>query len=193
MPGTDAEARDFPFHHGRISLSFAGTVRDRGSDPFDRIDTPARFAAWLEAAGLIRDATPTAAAHRDALELREAIARIGRSLATRSKVRAADVVRLNDVVRRTPWRPELDPRTLAVHAGTDPVRSALGRIARDAIELFGDPAERERLRTCALDSCASVFLTPPAGRERRWCSMERCGNRAKVAAFRERERTAVRR
>jgi predicted RNA-binding Zn ribbon-like protein len=192
MPGTDGEASGFPFHHGRISLSFAGTVKDRGSEPVDRIGTPAQFAAWLEAANLANDARPTAAAHRTALRLRESIASIARSLVGDAKVAAEDVARVNDVVRRAPWRPELDPRTLALDVGADPVRSALGRIARDAIELFGDAAERERIRSCALDSCASIFLTPAAGRERRWCSMERCGNRAKVAAFRERERTAVR-
>jgi len=71
----------------------------------------------------------------------------------------------------------------------DPVAAAVGRLALDAIALLSDPEERARLRTCGLDSCGAVFLTPAGHRERRWCSMVRCGNRAKVTAFRRRTKT----
>ncbi len=80
----------------------------------------------------------------------------------------------------------LDPKTLVTREEiADPIHAALGRLARDAVELIGDRTERGRLRACGLDACGSIFLTP-VGRDRRWCSMARCGNRAKVAAFRER-------
>jgi predicted RNA-binding Zn ribbon-like protein len=58
------------------------------------------------------------------------------------------------------------------------------------VELLGNSDERARLRTCGLASCGSIFLTPAGRRERRWCSMARCGNRAKVSAYRDRAKDA---
>jgi predicted RNA-binding Zn ribbon-like protein len=181
----------FPFHHGRIALSFVGTVGDRGSVATERAGTPYALAAWLLAAGLVTDrVTPSPAQVRRALALREAIARAVRALVAGDQPRESDVELINDAARRWGPRLSLDPRTLTVvHATRTPVETALGRIAVDAIELLGDPGERSRLRTCGLDSCAAIFLTPAGRRERRWCSMERCGNRAKVTSFRTRRAT----
>ncbi len=181
----------FPFHHGRVALSFVGTVGDRGSISTERIDTPRALAAWLFAAGLLAEpVTPSPAQLRRALALREAIARTVRALVAGDETRDADVELINSAARRWGPRLSLDPRTLAVgHATRTPVETALGRIAVDAIELLGDPGERSRLRACGLDSCAAIFLTPAGRRERRWCSMERCGNRAKVTSFRTRRST----
>ncbi len=178
----------FPFHHGRLALSFAGTVGDRGSLPVERLSSPRALGAWLRAAGLTApEASPPLAVYRRALRLREAIARAVAALVAGARPAAEDVALLNAVARRWAPRPTLDPDTLALASGAgDPVQAALGRVAVDAIELLADPEQRSRLRACALDACGAVFLTPPGRRERRWCSMARCGNRAKVTAFRAR-------
>lgn len=181
----------FPFHHGRVALSFVGTVGDRGSGATERVGTPRAFAAWLVAAGLVTEAvTPSPAQLRRAFALREAIARAVRALVSGAVPSEPDIELINGVARRWAPRLSLDPRTLTVaHASQTPVETALGRIAVDAIGLLGDPGERSRLRACALDSCGAIFLTPAGRRERRWCSMERCGNRAKVTSFRTRRAT----
>ena len=184
----------FPLHHGRISLSFAGTVGDRGSTPVERLDGPAALESWLRAAGVADvPGRVTPRTFRRALVLREAIARVAAALVAEAAPDAADIVRINAEAKAGASRTSLEPHALTiVEDARDPVVAALGRIARDAIELFGTPAERDRLRTCGLASCGSVFLTPSGRRERRWCSMERCGNRAKVASFRERSQPPVR-
>jgi predicted RNA-binding Zn ribbon-like protein len=178
----------FPFHHGRVALSFVGTVGDRGSLATERIGTPQAFGAWLLASGVVAEhATPSPAQLRRALALREAIARAVRALVAGGAPPELDVDLINAVARRWAPRLSLDPRTLTVANDTRaPIETALGRIAVDAIELLGDPEERSRLRACGLDSCGAIFLTPSGRRERRWCSMERCGNRAKVTSFRTR-------
>jgi len=59
-------------------------------------------------------------------------------------------------------------------------------IARDAVRTFSLPT-RDRIRMCAGDSCSLIYLDASRGPQRRWCSMQRCGNRAKVRGFRERQ------
>lgn len=178
----------FPFHHGRLALSFAGTVGDRGSVRTERLPTPAHLGAWLRQAALTtKRLEPSPASYRRALQLREAIARVAATAVLGKRAPAPDVAMINDVARRWGPRPALDPKTLSLASGErDPIDGAIGRLALDAIALFSDHEERARLRTCGSDSCRAVFLTPSGHRERRWCSMARCGNRAKVTAFRRR-------
>lgn len=179
---------EFPFHHGRLALSFAGTLGDRGSVATERIGTPALLGKWLHAAHLLaKPATPSLAQYRRALLLREAIARVVQALLAGHKPLKGDITLINEVAHRWAARPSLDPRTLnLVSSARDPIEGSVGRIAVDAIEMLSTAEERSRLRACALESCAAVFLTPAGRRERRWCAMARCGNRAKVTSFRAR-------
>jgi predicted RNA-binding Zn ribbon-like protein len=177
----------FPLHHGRIALSFAGTVGDRGSAKIERIPSPALLADWLDHAGLLRGSQPSAAVYRRALELREAIARTFEDVVAGALPARDDVAIINAFARRWAPRPLLDAATLTLaNERLGSVEAALGRIAADAIASLSDPEERSRLRSCGAEACGAIFLTPAGRRERRWCSMARCGNRAKVAAFRSR-------
>ena len=186
------EPARFPFHHGRLALSFAGTVGDRGSLKTERLGTRDSLGRWLHEAQLCpEDVAPSAAVHRRALRLRDAVGRAVQAVFAGGAPAEDDVASINDVARRWAPRPQLDPKTLTLEPWTrHPAEAALGRVAVDAIELLADPQERSRLRACALDTCQAIFLTPPGRRERRWCSMARCGNRAKVAAFRSRSTNA---
>jgi predicted RNA-binding Zn ribbon-like protein len=56
-------------------------------------------------------------------------------------------------------------------------------MAREAVELFA-PERQERIRECAADDCGLVFYDESRSNNRRWCSMKRCGNRAKVRTHR---------
>ena len=72
------------------------------------------------------------------------------------------------------------------HEG-DPINGALARLSEAvARELtLGDPL---RMRVCANEECRWVFRDySPAGR-RKWCDMSTCGNRAKAARHRERQK-----
>ena len=54
------------------------------------------------------------------------------------------------------------------------------------IELLSGPLA-ERFRECASDNCPLVFVDASRPGSRRWCSMERCGNRNKIRAHRARQ------
>ena len=48
-----------------------------------------------------------------------------------------------------------------------------------------------RVRECAAEACRAVYLDTSRNRSRRWCSMQRCGARAKAAAYYRRHRAAA--
>jgi predicted RNA-binding Zn ribbon-like protein len=184
------EGADYRFHHGRVSLSFVGTIGDRASERTERVPTPAALGAWFVAAGLLpRAPQVTARTYARALELRAAIESVSAAVLAKKKPPATAIATINAVAKRAPRR-ELDAGLRLVDDARDPAGAALATVAADAIAWLGDPGERDRLRTCGQDTCGSLFLTPAGRRERRWCSMERCGNRAKVSAFRERAHLA---
>jgi len=58
----------------------------------------------------------------------------------------------------------------------------LAAIARSAAEIIAEGTSA-RLRVCSNPSCRLFFYDTSRTRRRRWCSMSRCGNRHKVAAF----------
>jgi predicted RNA-binding Zn ribbon-like protein len=61
-------------------------------------------------------------------------------------------------------------------------------IARDAAETLSGH-DLSRLRACASDQCILWFLDTSKNGQRRWCSMEICGNRHKVSQHNLRKRT----
>jgi predicted RNA-binding Zn ribbon-like protein len=65
-------------------------------------------------------------------------------------------------------------------------RAAFSTLARDAVDLFGGPLAR-RIRVCAAENCGLLLVDTSRPGQRRWCSMELCGNRAKIRTHRSRE------
>jgi predicted RNA-binding Zn ribbon-like protein len=115
---------------------------------------------------------------RDALRRSMAAAVAGNPLSVR------DVETLNSYAADEPPIVALSPQGGMLRIATDPVRCALAAIARDGIAVV---ALRGRdVRRC--EGCDAYFIDDSRGRRRRWCSMERCGNRAKVASYRSRRR-----
>ena len=117
-----------------------------------------------------------------AMTLRDALRRAMAAAGGGARPALRDVETLNSYAADEPPILALSLKGELLRIATDPVRCALSAIARDGINLI---AERARdLRRC--DGCSAYFLDDSRGRRRRWCSMERCGNRAKVAGYRAR-------
>jgi len=75
------------------------------------------------------------------------------------------------------------------HEG-DPVEGALARLS-ESIAREVSQGHVERLRTCADESCRWAFFDTSRTGRRRWCDMSTCGNRAKAARHRERQRVGA--
>ncbi len=118
----------------------------------------------------------------DVLALRAAIARIAAARADVEPVDPDDIDTLNLFAATPDVPPVLAGGRRQAGAGRIRIGQALSTLARDAVHLFG--AEGDRIRRCAADDCRMVFHDESRTGTRRWCSMSRCGNRAKVRAFR---------
>ncbi|MEA2666245.1 MAG: hypothetical protein QOI11_3189 [Candidatus Eremiobacteraeota bacterium] len=184
-------AAPFRFDYGRLSLDLVATVRRRQSSPVDLLAGPADAARWLRAANLVPEGTRVGEGEfRRLVALREAINALCRAALAGQRPNRRHIHLVNDDAAAAVERIELDARWHAHVRSTDPVELAVARIARDAVHLLGTDDTRELLRACEQDDCGTLFVDTSPGRRRRWCSMSRCGSRAKVKAFRERHQHA---
>lgn len=96
--------------------------------------------------------------------------------------------RLNLCAVETGLRPRFDEPRMDPTAGG--VRGAVGILLGIAFmsELDGS---WHRFRMCADPDCMTVFYDRSKNHSAKWCSMQSCGNRSKVRAFRERHAPAT--
>ena len=171
------------FDSGALSLDFAYSGAMGDNPEWEDLNSPDDLSSWLE--GRFPDLL-TAATDRDltdAAALRSAIARSAMA-ASREEPPAADDV---DIINLFAATPDIPPALAggSRQAGRAKARpgQALSAMAREAVELF-TPEQRARIRLCAADDCGLVFYDESRSNNRRWCSMKRCGNRAKVRTHR---------
>jgi predicted RNA-binding Zn ribbon-like protein len=118
-----------------------------------------------------------------AMELREAVQRVGESIVAQQSPSSSDIARIN-VAASGEAIPQLSADAATTVWVSDGLEAALSRIARDAIELFSGPL-RNRIRICANPKCLGLFVDESRPGLRRWCSMTTCGDMAKKARFRK--------
>ncbi len=174
------------FDSGSFALDFAYTGTMAGDRLTERLHSPDDLASWL------RERFPVAVGDArsrdlfDAIALRDAIGRMALAAAHDEPARTADI----DVVNLYAATPDIPPALAggSRQAGrsVQTVGQALSTIARAAVDLF-DRANAERIRQCSGEDCSIVYLDTSRAATRRWCSMQRCGNRAKVRAHRARK------
>jgi predicted RNA-binding Zn ribbon-like protein len=174
------------FDAGSVALDFAhtGGFDDRRA----MVETPETLGDWLRERYPEVDAEVTERELQDARALRASLARLAAASAKGSAAAEdVDVVNLFGATADIP--PSLAGGSRQAGRTRARVGQALSAIARDAIAVFG-PANAERIRECAADDCHLIFYDESRSNNRQWCSMQRCGNRAKVRTFRERSRFA---
>lgn len=183
------DVRDgFSFRGGSLPLDFAATLAARKrAQTRELLETPHDLARWFAAAGLAaHEVSVTEDDLAAARALREALYRL--ALARASGARLPDVDRrlLNRHAALATPAPRLD--AAGVHWTRAETPALLAAIARAGVELLGGPLA-DRVRQCSGPGCAILFVDMSRSGHRKWCSMSGCGNKAKVATFRERNRT----
>lgn len=189
LPADAPEDRDgFRFRGGCAALDLTATLAGRlRAAPRELLKEPVDLDRWFKAAGFTRIGQ---AANTVDLDLARNLREVIYALANGVPGRSFDPVPLAILNR------------IAALADCPPVLATDGRIereasptaiismlAREAIELLGSPAVT-RVRQCQSETCAILFVDTSRAGDRRWCSMSACGNKAKVAEFRNRQRHA---
>ena len=181
------DAYEFRLGLGHPVLELAATLAGRRTVPLERLGDPGDLSRWLELAGLARGVDCHAQHLSDARELREALYRLVAAARAKRRPTAADLELVNDWARRPIATPQLDASLRVTLVGSDPCRAALSQLAQAAIQLAGS-ADVHRIRECANPTCSLMYIDHSRPGRRRWCSMERCGNRVKTARYRDKRR-----
>jgi predicted RNA-binding Zn ribbon-like protein len=174
------------FRTGRPCLDFAHTGGDGPLAVFELLHDVDDAAWWLAVVLDLDAVAPDERTLADVLALRRAIWTGAGRLATRQAPGAEERAAINAAAAWPPPVPALAGDGRATVAAPVTTSQALSLLARDAIDLFGGPLAI-RIRTCAAIDCGLLFVDQSRPGTRRWCSMQRCGNLAKVRRYRERE------
>ncbi len=195
----------FVFDAGTLALDLLNTWRFDGNQALDLLQGPEDVVTWLAAVGLPDDASfpelssspPSRRILLDeALWLRQDILLIVQSLVAGEVPPPYTVHALNRILTESGTSFRLDSLiitsdeeqsggmqdelVLNAHEYASSVLGVLQPIALSAARIVTE-ANPTRIRQCAARGCMYWFLDTSKSGRRRWCSMSRCGNRAKAA------------
>ena len=204
MASTSTQHRPSRDHHHGMSLDdtfdFLNTIELESGSLVDRLETFDDAAAWLLARGVCHSGRGSAALRSPGVTDDEALARV-RSVrgALRDVAHAvshgqpASPGALAEVNRAIAARERIELVQTAggvsvghSHVG-DPLDDALARLAEPLVDEI-QAGKADRVRVCANDTCRWIFFDESRAGRRRWCDMASCGNRAKAARHRARQK-----
>jgi predicted RNA-binding Zn ribbon-like protein len=191
----------FLFVGNRLILDFLNTKPVLADGPAELLPDTHALERWLIASGLAT--TPGAKrVLRDLPPSTDAEAFLGELIAFRERLRAAVLRMERGGAPTEEFIQEVNARLLQYPARTS-LRKHGGRIVRESLfeprkpsdlwapiidaaaELLAE-TDRSRIRKC--ESCVVHFFDTSKKGSRRWCSMNICGNKLKVAAYQRRKR-----
>jgi predicted RNA-binding Zn ribbon-like protein len=187
----------FEFVAGALCLDFVNTVGARGpsgsrnehlNDYSDLVEWACQGAMITKtrAAELLAHAARNPNLARrvfgEALELREAIARVSSALAGGHKPAPADVAAINAALPRALAHLEIVPADHGFDWRFREVDDALDSITWPVVRSAADLLLHApvRIGMCESDTCGWLFVDTSRNHSRRWCTMGDCGNRAKA-------------
>ncbi len=184
---TGKDGQRYRFDPGSLVLELLLTG---GPTPYGRLwedlNTPKDLAGWLAESRMAvtvpvseEDFRITPRELAAVKDLRDAMHEVAPALAHGEPVRNVDV--LNAAAGAMPI-PQIGADGRLTWATPITGRQVLGLFADEAIHLVA--VDGERVHECSAEDCKLLFLDTSRSNNRRWCSMERCGNRNKVRVFR---------
>lgn len=185
-----------------LSIDFVNTrIRENGA-PRDLLESFEDFVAWAvrtelpdlsQARALIRnwDGKPKAAqVFKRALQFRDVLREMIVDAVEGATIKSSALEAINLIAKEENGYAEVvrveGGFEKRFHADFNEPGRLLAPIAEAAADLlcYGNPAY---LRKCECPECVLYFYDVTKNHGRRWCSMAACGNRAKAAAFYQRQ------
>jgi predicted RNA-binding Zn ribbon-like protein len=174
---------------GHPFLSFVNTVTDPGKTRTqDRFDTGEALLTELHRAGLDTAIDAPNLVQLTALRaFREAAYAVLSAIAAGRRPPREDSLSVEMAIKAAMADAHLSYTQTGPRWRPGPLGGLQDALALGLADLL-QSAEIGRLRECR--RCTHLFLDHGRGPGRRWCSMARCGNRAKAQSFRDRHRSA---
>lgn len=181
---------DFHIDTGRTCLDLAATLGDRFGSPLERLPEPRAVEDWFKTvAGAPLPDRVTSADLAKVRVFRDSIGKVADAIYDGAAPEREDIERINRQASVYPRPPRLAPDGRSVETREAMALDvALGIIARDAIDLLTGP-DFAKVKRCAADECSVLFVDYSRPGKRRWCSMARCGNRAKKRTYNARQKS----
>ena len=185
-----------------LSLDFINTLIAENGEPKDLLEDFKDFAAWAIGANLLETSqaerlikdwnAELETAFTDALEFREVLREMFVGLTHGKPVRTAAIAAINREIQNKSGAAEIRKTEngfeKSFRADYQKPRQLLAPIAESAADLlcYGDLS---LIKKCEASDCVLYFYDTTKNHKRRWCSMAACGNRAKAAAFYQRNKS----
>jgi predicted RNA-binding Zn ribbon-like protein len=180
---------NFQFIGGNLAIDFANTVVAFDGKQFDLISSPEKLLAWFNAAKMPLEKKLTPAEYSTAITLRNTIRSVLQDHYKGNQPSPEKISCINDhlIAKRQATLKILGDGsfTLTSQPQTWQANRAFAEITYEITEVLVN-ASRASLKMCAANDCILYFRDISRSGRRRWCSMETCGNRAKVAAHYQR-------
>jgi len=169
----------------RLCFTLPATLGDRGKKPYERLNAPEDLARWLIELGFsdfslqfcVGDLVITK-------RVREAIQSAGESLADGYPLNKEDLEEINATAVVPPPIPQLTQDGHTVIWKRADLRSILSMLCRDFIDLATGPLSIH-VKMCANRACRGIFIDESRPRNRKWCSMQTCGNQMKKSRIQQ--------
>ena len=209
MPVTSQAPKEwidgFFFVGNHLALDFLNTKLVLADGPKELLPDVDALVRWLVASGLLtrqkgnalakkwRETPQAAVSLRELLKFRERLR--ASVLRQEAGFSASDafIAELNSLLKQHPSVIALQRKGEKLGLETafelEKPNDVWAPIAIAVAELFSDVSP-VRLRKCEYEACIAHFLDTSKKGSRRWCSMNICGNKIKVAAYQKRRRAA---
>lgn len=176
-----------PLIGGHPGLDLVNTIEGAGeAGAIEHLHGPADLNIWLGRA-VGQDVGPDAdeAAFHSALRMRDLLRRLLAQRTDGLRLSPGDLAEAAAICKSSYGMRSLSVQgdRLDWSAPEAPAEARLTHLFRDTVELLTGPAD-PLIRKCPGDICGWFFIDTSRNRSRRWCTMEFCGNRAKVRRFR---------
>ncbi|MDB5982408.1 MAG: hypothetical protein JWQ69_3423 [Pseudomonas sp.] len=192
------------------ALDFLNSIATPVDEPVDWLDSGAGWLDWLQQAGWVEESVLTKLREQAMPDELDNVAAQARSLREwfrgitekylgqplESQI-LAELAPLNRLLERDEKfsqvrfgsgdAPVLEWRTERHWRSPDSLLLPLGEKLAEFVSTEGFTD----VKHCEGPACTLIFVDHTRGRKRRWCSMAVCGNRAKAAAHRERQKNAT--
>jgi predicted RNA-binding Zn ribbon-like protein len=196
----------FLFLGNEPAVDLLNTTPVLAQGPVDFLEDFADLTAWISAAGLLEESKAKAlrrrwhgtseadAAVAQAKQLREALREVLAAKLSRTRLPARAMGTLNEALgtdkttSQLEWDEKAGTFIRTVHHDTDGTPAQAVTLLAEAAARLLTEKDLALVRRCENPACVLHFYDTSKNHRRRWCSMDICGNRMKVAAHYRRQR-----